>query len=336
MHYIPSSPPVIKPLPAGTVRPLWSVMIPVYNCSQYLPETLESVLQQAPSPEHMQIEVVDDASTDTDIAALVERIGKGRIKYYRQPQNVGSLCNFETCINRSQGELVHLLHGDDKVKPGYYEEIAKLFHTYPEAGAAFCRFDTVNEAGKLIYRIRPEMDREGLLSNWLTRLGEEQRIQYVAITVRREVYEKLGAFYNITYGEDWEMWMRIARYYPIAYTPEVLAEYRRHQSSISGQMFLTAKYMQQLTLAMEMIQEHLPADQREAILQKSKKHYAHYGLMIARRLWNNSHDFASVQINVKQVLRMHRSLGIYQEIASLYLRIYSKMPLLYLRDKLFR
>ncbi|MBF9253917.1 glycosyltransferase [Pontibacter sp. 172403-2] len=311
-------------------------MIPVYNCSQYLPETLESVLQQAPSAEHMQIEVVDDASTDTDVAALVERIGKGRIKYYRQPQNVGSLSNFETCINRSRGELVHLLHGDDKVKPGYYEKIAKLFHTYPEAGAAFCRFDTVNEVGKVLNRIQPERQEDGLLSNWLIRIGEQQRIQYAAISVRREVYEKLGAFYNITYGEDWEMWVRIARHYAVAYTPEVLAEYRRHNTSISGQMFLTARYLQQLTKAMEMVQEHLPADQRKTVIRKSREHYAYYGLIVARRLWKKTNNYASVQVNIKEALRMHQSFGLYKEISWLYMRMYSKLPLLYLRDKLFR
>jgi len=321
MHYIPASPPVIKPLPAGEQRPLWSVMIPVYNCSRYLPETLESVLQQALPSHLMQIEVVDDASTDTDVAVLVERIGKGRIKYFRQPENVGSLCNFETCINRSRGELVHILHGDDKVRKGYYEKIKTLFDTYPEAGAAYSRFDTVDEQGNHVYRATAEMEGDGLLSNWLTRIGEYQRIQYVAMTVRREVYEKLGAFYSITYGEDWEMWVRIARHYPVAYTSEILAEYRRHKTSISGQMFLTGQYLQQLARAMDMVQQHLPADERKNILLKSKEYYARYGLKIARRLWDASHDYAPVHANVKQALRMYRSLPFLGRVALLYLRI---------------
>ena len=67
-------PPVIQTLPDGTERPLWSVMIPVYNCSSYLPSTLQSVLEQDPGREVMQIEVVDDASSDADVSALVERI----------------------------------------------------------------------------------------------------------------------------------------------------------------------------------------------------------------------------------------------------------------------
>ena len=121
---IPTQPPIIQQVPPGVDRPLWSVMIPVYNCAAYLPETLRSVLQQAPGPDEMQIEVIDDHSTDADVEKLVKEIGRGRIAYYRQPQNVGSLKNFETCLNNARGHLVHLLHGDDRVRMGYYQTIS--------------------------------------------------------------------------------------------------------------------------------------------------------------------------------------------------------------------
>src|SRR6476661_7944834 len=124
---IPATPPAIPPLNYEKNRPLWSVMIPIYNCSSYLPVALESVLAQNISEQNMQIEVIDDASTDADVDAIVRQIGKGRVKYFRQYQNVGSLRNFETCINRAQGKLIHLLHVDDKVHPGYYEKIGHLF-----------------------------------------------------------------------------------------------------------------------------------------------------------------------------------------------------------------
>src|SRR5687768_18494148 len=134
MDRIPSSPPYILPRLNTKNVPLWSVMIPVYNCSKYLPDALESVLMNNIPEEEMQIEVIDDASTDADVKAIVERIGKGRIKYFRQLENVGSVRNFETCINRSCGDLVHILHGDDRVKKGYYEKIGNLFQKYPDAG----------------------------------------------------------------------------------------------------------------------------------------------------------------------------------------------------------
>src|SRR5664279_5541505 len=108
---IPSTPPEIKPVADNIHRPLWSVMIPTYNCSQYLIDNLQSILEQDPGPGLMQIEVVDDYSTDTDVEYLVQKIGKGRVNYYRQPVNVGSIRNFETCLNRAKGQYIHLLHG---------------------------------------------------------------------------------------------------------------------------------------------------------------------------------------------------------------------------------
>ncbi len=58
------------------------------------------------------------------------------------------------------------------------------------------------------------------------------------------MYENLGAFYGVDYGEDWEMWVRIARHYPVAYTPQVLAAYRLHAASISGRSYASAKNLE--------------------------------------------------------------------------------------------
>src|SRR5687768_13877620 len=118
LERIPAAPPPFAPVPQGVNRPLWSVMIPAYNCSEYLEAALLSVLCQDPGPASMQIAVVDDASTDADVEALVATVGKGRVEYMRHPINVGSLQNFNTCIDRARGHYVHLLHGDDRVLPG--------------------------------------------------------------------------------------------------------------------------------------------------------------------------------------------------------------------------
>ena len=88
---IPDRPPKIEALPENGKRPLWSIMIPTYNCTRYLRHTLESVLAQALPQDEMQIEVVDDYSTDGDVKEVVEEIGRGRVSFYRQPQNRGSL-----------------------------------------------------------------------------------------------------------------------------------------------------------------------------------------------------------------------------------------------------
>lgn len=301
-------------------------MIPVYNCIAYLEQTLQSVLQQDKGEEHMQIIVVDDASTDADVEALVKRIGRGRISYYRQPQNMGSLRNFETCLNLARGHYIQLLHGDDAVLPGYYNKIEALLQQYPQAGAAFCCYQYINESSELLYPQLPESESDGLLDNWLLRLAERQRIQYCAITVRRAVYERLGGFYGVTYGEDWEMWMRIAREYPMAYTPEVLASYRMHYQSISGQSFLDAKNLHDLQWVMNTIQNYLPESARLQVRKTSMRFYAHYALKIANRLWHNSYNRRGVKAQIQEALKMHRDLGLYWKVAKLYTKMMLKLP----------
>jgi glycosyltransferase involved in cell wall biosynthesis len=133
--YIPS----IAPITEGTYRPFWSVIIPTYNCANYLEETLKSVLQQDPGQEQMQIEVVDDCSTKDDPEKVVKEIGKGRVSFFRQPKNVGAQRNFNTCIQRAKGHWVHILHGDDAVFPGFYERFQAAIEKEPIIGAAFCR-----------------------------------------------------------------------------------------------------------------------------------------------------------------------------------------------------
>src|SRR4028119_1785319 len=129
----------ISPVPEGESRPLWSVMIPTYNCAKYLRETLASVLAQDPGSEVMQIAVVDDDSTQDDPAAVVEELGRGRVEFYRQPHNVGLVKNFQTTLELSRGKLIHQLHGDDLVQIGFYQKLQRAFIENPEIGAAFCR-----------------------------------------------------------------------------------------------------------------------------------------------------------------------------------------------------
>ena len=296
---------MIAPVKDGVHRTMWSVMIPVYNCSHYLKETLEAVLNQDMGPEVMQIEVVDDCSTDADVAQLVLQIGQGRIDYYCQPMNVGSLRNFETCLNRSRGKYIHLMHGDDKVKDGFYSEMTKLFDMFPLAGAAFCAHEHIDMTGNIRVRKKPEADKPSILQNWLPKLAEAQRLQYIAIVVKRSVYEHLGGFYGVVYGEDWEMWARIAKHYPIAYTPENLAQYREHDLSISNDSFITGKNLQDIQTVIDIIITYLPEEDRKRIKSRAEKLYAYYSFNRRSYLWRLNKDIQPRHSYFLRLLKMH-------------------------------
>jgi glycosyltransferase involved in cell wall biosynthesis len=302
---IPQSPPAIQSLPDHTIRPLWSVMIPTYNCSNFLVENLHSVLAQDPGAALMQIEVVDDFSTDADVERLVNEIGKGRVGFYRQPRNVGSLRNFETCLNRSNGHYIHLLHGDDQVRPGFYSEIEKLFTLFPQAGAAFTGFVYVDEQNERLYDNHTLLDKPGILQNWLLKIASSQLIQVPAMVVRRTVYEKLGGFYGVHYGEDWEMWARIAAHYPVAHSPERLALYRVHSDNITSRYFLTGQSMTDAIQVVQTIQKYLPASEQKRAKRAAEKHLAYYFARSADKIY---HQYGKPYVALDQA---RRALGLY-------------------------
>lgn len=291
--------PKIAPLPEGINRPQWSVMIPVYNCIHYLPETLSSVLSQDPGVSFMEIVVVDDCSDDGNVQELVQTIAKHRVQYVRQERNVGSLKNFETCLNLARGEFVHLLHGDDYVMDGYYAKMTELFLTYPSAGAACCNIKYIDQNGGLLNHQPKEQDFEGLLEDWLLKIAKRQRLQYCAVSVRRKVYEHLGGFFGVHYGEDWEMWTRIAASYDFAYTPQSLACYRRHLDSISGRYLKSGENIRNIKWVINEIQQYVPQDKQEEVKTAALQFYGHYTMKMAFSIWHRTR-------NKKDALHMAR------------------------------
>jgi glycosyltransferase involved in cell wall biosynthesis len=265
--------PAISALPAGQPRPLWSVMIPTFNSGELLRQALESVLAQDPGAEQMQIEVVDDCSTAGDPASLTHELGGERVGFFRQTANRGHVENFNTCLLRSRGRLIHLLHADDLVRPGFYEEICALFERFPDAGAAFCRYEVIDPQGRVIKTHAAEQDHPGVLENWLEKIALGQRLQPPAMVVRREVYESLGGFDRriASYGEDWEMWVRIAAHYSTAYLPEPLAAYRVGGSSLTSRSFRSGQNLADYLRAVEICREHLPPDRAEAISRQARR-----------------------------------------------------------------
>lgn len=282
--------PVIRPLSSDIQRPLWSVMIPVYNCRYYLRTTLRSVLSQDPGADMMQIEVVDDCSTDEDVELLVKEVGHGRVLYHRQENNVGSLMNFETCLNRARGQIIHLLHGDDVVLPGYYTKMNNLFCKYPSVKVACSSYNYINGNEKVISTAKNLTDRDGVLENWLETLATKQRLQYCCVSVKREVYEDLGGFYGVHFGEDWEMWVRIATKYQYAYTSEVLASYRLHGSSISERSYLSGQNISDLTWAIDKIEAHLPVVSRQKVKKKALRNVSIKLIINGFFLWKRTRN----------------------------------------------
>jgi GT2 family glycosyltransferase len=306
---------------AEVKRPLWSVMIPTYNCANYLPVTLNSVLAQDPGEHVMQIEVIDDHSTQDDPAAVVAKLGHGRVGFYQQPHNVGHCANFNSAIEHSSGQLIHLLHGDDAVRAGYYEKMQTVFANNESIGAAFCRYISMDEHGNWLSISPLEQRDSGVMPEWLDTIATGQRLQPPCMVVRRQVYEQVGGFDGriTAYGEDWEMWVRIAARYSVWYEVEPLALYRIHPTSLSNGSIRTGSNGRDMRLVLMINKASLPVERAEALTYYARKNFALGCLRRAHRLLDAGNSTAMFA-QVREALKTNLSLSIVARAAFLSLR----------------
>jgi glycosyltransferase involved in cell wall biosynthesis len=246
-------------------RPFWSVMIPTYNASGLLEESLRSVLDQDPGPGQMQIAVVDDCSPGGEAAQIVEKVAPGRVEFHRQPANVGLAANWNDCIDRARGHWIHVFHQDDVVLPGFYERLGRGTRERPDAGAAFCRHVIMDVDGFWESVSPIERRAPGVLEDWLSKISLHQRLQCASIVVRRDVYENLGGYRSdLKLALDWEMWVRIASRYPVWFEPGLLACWRVHYDNESRRLHREGSDIADALRAIEITRGYLPPEFRPA------------------------------------------------------------------------
>jgi glycosyltransferase involved in cell wall biosynthesis len=267
----------IWPVLDDVQRPLWSVVIPTYNCANYLKATLASVLAQDPGPEVMEIIIVDDHSTKDDPEAVVQHYGQGRVKFIRQDKNVGKSRNYATGINKSKGEYIHLLHGDDTVSQGFYQKTQDLFLSYPKASAVFCRCNYVDAANNKVGETSLIQKNKGIVENFIECIAVWQVIQTPSIVFKRKVYEDLGAYdVRLKYIEDWEFYVRAAVKYEFCYLPEALAQYRVFPQNSSSKSAKGGQRIKTVHQVLSIIDKYLPQDIKNITKAKRKQVAALY------------------------------------------------------------
>ena len=202
---------------------LVSIIIPCFRQAQFLGEAIESVLAQ--SYPHFEIIVVDDGSPD-DTAQVVRRYPS--VRYLRQDnRGVGAARN--SGIQASSGAYLVFLDADDRLLPNHLQANLKAFEEHPDAGFVcgdyrwFGAEDTWHT-----HDCRPSPDHYATL---LRRnfIGPPHVVMF-----KRQVIQELGAFrLDVSTCEDQEIFLRVAKTYPINCHHEIIAEYRRHSAQNS-------------------------------------------------------------------------------------------------------
>ena len=210
--------------------PLVSIIMPHFNCGDYIHETVESILKQTYS--NWELLIVDDCSTEIDAIHKLNEISRidNRIKVLSTPINSGAGVARNVALENAQGDYIAFCDADDWWYP---EKIEKQVHYMLEHGYRFvCSYYEDCDANlnvKSIVRQKGRQNYQDLISG--CNIGSPGVIYY-----------KLGVedirFPSSRRGEDWRMWLRLLTRIDYIYSyPEQLWKYRHIKGSTNSRKF---------------------------------------------------------------------------------------------------
>ena len=171
-------------------RPLVSVGMPTRNGEHRIPAAIESALAQR--YENIQVVISDNASTDgTEEVCRALAAADPRIRYHRQPENIGLFNNFIAVMHLAEGELFCWLGDDDEVNPAFIERSAEVLVADPARVLATTGVSWVGPDDSAVVRPYDPVpmdspDRLARFEHMLKMLNEDAAIDPLASLVRRE------------------------------------------------------------------------------------------------------------------------------------------------------
>jgi glycosyltransferase involved in cell wall biosynthesis len=217
-------------------QPLVSICVPTYNRSQDLKTGLESIRAQTYEP--LEILISDNGSTDeTETICRAAAQRDPRIRYFRQPRNIGLYQNHNFCIDRSQGEFLCFFHDHDTRSPRLTRTYADFLVEHPKVGVVCSDWDVVDETGQSLgsrrYNVKPVTPGLEFI-NETFRTGRSS-IGAPGAMIRRTAlgqtrFDETGP---IGFG-DFLVWFKIAERFSIGHVGESLWGWRQDRNSQSA------------------------------------------------------------------------------------------------------
>jgi len=217
----------------NSVNNVVSVVIPAFNRSDYINESIDSVLSQ----DYPKVELiaVDDGSTDGTYEILLEYAEQGRLKLVTHParENKGQSAALNLGLREASGEFIAILDSDDLFLPGKLSAQVEYLNSHPDVGLVYGMGEGVDGSGRWIYDIHsPDHvepnDPNAVLLDCYFLLPQNA-------LVRRAVYDQVGGFEeDFRAAQDHDMLVRIAENTRFGFIPIKVFQYRRHGDSISN------------------------------------------------------------------------------------------------------
>jgi len=208
--------------------PAFSVVIPLYNKGPHIERTLLSVLSQ--TIQDFEVVIIEGGSED-DGPEIVKKMMNNdyRIRLIRQNGKGVSLARNQGVLE-SKSDFIAFLDADDEWTSCHLDTLLRLRKKYPMAGAYTSSFKICRQNGELSnpeYNEMPPAPWEGIIPNYFksATLGQDP-IWTSAVGIPKKIFREVGYFpVNAWFGEDTDMWGRIALKYPIAFSWEIGAIY---------------------------------------------------------------------------------------------------------------
>lgn len=206
-------------------KPLVSIVLPVYNGSRFLRDSIDSCLAQTyPS---WELVIVDDCSTDATSTVLEDcRRKDARIRIVRHDVNRGLPAALNTGFRVAVGEYLAWTSDDNLYRPRALSAMTAFLDTHPDIGLVYADYSYIDEAGKVTgTKTAPPVD-----TIW------DSNPVGPCFLYRRDVRNRIGDYTEALFtAEDYDYWLRITAQYKVGVIHENLYMYRLHGGSLTSQ-----------------------------------------------------------------------------------------------------
>ena len=226
-------------------NPLVSVIIPAYNHEKYITDCLKSVINQTYS--NIEIIVINDGSTDLTEKVIKKFINNNDIDInFISKKNEGICKTLNNGLNLAKGKYISFLASDDMFAPQMIEKEVEFMENNKSIGlvytdAYFINFNKITNKKYTDYKpIIKKCFKKGIQNKDIYKiLFTDNIILALSTLIRKECFELLGPFDENLRFEDYDMWFRITKEYPIGFIDEPLCYYRMHDMNFSNKRLLT-------------------------------------------------------------------------------------------------
>jgi len=252
-----------------------TVLMPVYNGEAYIREAIESILNQ--TFKDFEFLVIDDGSTDKS-ADIIKSYKDNRIRFVRNETNLGLIKTLNKGIDMANGEYIARMDDDDISLPKRLGKQRDFMQKNPEIGIVGSWIKLIGEQGRqggrvIKYLSNPEEIKANLL--FLTSLI------HPSIMMRKNLIKENNLYYNSGYkhAEDYELWVRASKYFPISNIKEVLLLHRKYRKSVSETNSTAQKEKAEIIRIQQIKSLSINPSKEELLIHQSIDKPQHYSIV---------------------------------------------------------